>query len=175
MLTMTLPQWSLSRSWGDDDLPSAALIVALLAPPSIAAALPDLAALTKPPAAHVAAHGAAQLAPWRSARLTLWGAQVRWDDTWRAFVTHETADRAVVPVWERFETPSADAAAPAPSYVVMREMDCGRHAWRTTGVVSFPEANLEGKARFEPSSEGWRSPAEDADEVGPIYGSVCRR
>lgn len=152
-------------------MPSAALIVALLAPPSIAAALPDLPALTKPPAAHAAPH----TSPWREARLTLWGAQVRWDETWRAFVARETPDWAVVPVWERFETPAADAAAPAPSYVVMREMDCGRHAWRTTGVVSFPQPNLEGEGRFEPSSEAWRSPDEDPGDAGSIYGSVCRR
>lgn len=156
-------------------MPSAALIVALLAPPSIAAALPDLAASTKAPGAHAASLNASPTAPWRQARLTLWGAQVRWDEAWRGFVTHETADRAVVPVWERFETPSTDAAAPAPSYVVMREMDCGRRAWRTTGVVSFPQPNLEGDARFEPSSEAWRSAADGGEEVGSIYGSVCRR
>jgi hypothetical protein len=54
-------------------------------------------------------------------------------------------------------------------------MDCGQHVWRTTGVVSFPAANLEGPARFEASSEAWRSAAEDAGEVRSIYGSVCRR
>jgi hypothetical protein len=54
----------------------------------------------------------------------------------------------------------------------MSEMDCGQHAWRTTGVVSFPGANLEGQARFQPSSEAWRPADDDADS---IYGSVCRR
>ena len=148
-------------------MPSAALIVALLAPPSIAASLPSLPPLTK--------HPAAQVASLHDAKLTQWGAQVFWDNHWRAFVARETPNYAVVPVWERFETPSADAHAPAPSYVVMREMDCGQHVWRTVGVVSFPAANLAGEARFEPSREGWRSPAEDAGEVGSIYGSVCRR
>ena len=146
---------------------SAALIVALLAPPAFAAALPDLPPLTKPTAA-------ASAAPWRSARLTLWGTQVHWDQTWRAFVSSELPNYAVVPVWERFETPTANAQSPAPSYVVMREMDCGQHAWRTTGVVSFPGANLEGQARFQPSSEAWRS-ADGGDDVDSIYGSVCRR
>lgn len=149
-------------------MPSAALIVALLAPPSFAAILPDLHPLTK------AQPASASSAPWRGARLTLWGAQVRWDDKWRAFVSTEMPNYAVVPVWERFETPAAGPEGPAPSYVVMREMDCGQHAWRTTGVVSFPDANLEGQARFQPSSEGWRAADGDA-EVDPIYGSVCRR
>lgn len=148
-------------------MPSAALIVALLAPPSIAAALPDLPLLTKSVAVHATS--------WREAKLTLWGAHVRWDDRWRAFVAGETPNYAIVPVWERFETPNPDASAPAPSYIVMREMDCGQHLWRTTGVVSFPAANLEGQARFEPASEGWRSPAEEGEDAGSIYGSVCRR
>jgi hypothetical protein len=147
-------------------LPSAALIVALLAPPSFAAVLPELPPLTKPPAASAA--------PWGEARLTLWGAQVRWDDRWHAFVSTELPNYAVVPVWERYETPAAGADRPAPSYVVMREMDCGQHAWRTTGVVSFPAANLEGQARFQPSSEDWK-PADGDDDADSIYGSVCRR
>ena len=107
-------------------------------------------------------------------RLTLWGTQVRWDDKWGAFVTHEAADRGVVPVWERFETPSTDEEAPAPSFIVMREVDCYQHAWRTTGVVSFPAANLEGPARFERAGDGWQV-ADAGSEVGSIYGSVCRR
>ena len=148
-------------------MPSAALIIALLTPPSFAALPPALPASTKP----IPAHGQT----WREARLTLWGTQVRWDDAWRAFVARENADRVVVPVWERFETPNPEANAPAPSYVVMREMDCGQHLWRTTGVVSFPAANLEGQARFEASSEAWRPAAGDAGEVPSIYGSVCRR
>ena len=146
-------------------MPSAALIVALLAPPSFAAALPELPPLTKP--------AAVSAAPGRDARLTIWGTQVRWDPAWQAFVSSEIPNYAVVPVWERFETPTADAEAPAPSYVVMSEMDCGQHAWRTTGVVSFPGANLEGHARFQPSSEAWK-PA-DGDDADSIYGSVCRR
>ena len=167
VLTTALLTVELDRVlWGDEDLPSAALIIALLAPPSIAASLPSLPALTKPPA-----HATAS----RDAKLTQWGAQVFWDENWRAFVAREIPNYAVVPVWERFETPQAGPDAPAPSYVVMREMDCGQHAWRTVGVVRFPAANLEGEARFEPSKEGWRSPAEDSGEVGSIYGSVCRR
>ena len=148
-------------------MPSAALIVALLAPPSFAATLSELPPLTKPPAAVSAA-------PSRAARLTLWGAQVRWDDKWHAFVSTELPNYAVVPVWERYETAAADAAGPAPSYVVMREMDCGQRIWRTTGVVSFPGANLKGQARFQPSTEGWK-PAEGDDAADSIYGSVCRR
>lgn len=147
-------------------MPSAALIIALLTPPSFAALPPPLPALTT--------RTAVQVETWRQARLTLWGAHVRWDDAWGAFVAPETPNYAVVPVWERYETPQPDAASPAPSFVVMREMDCGQHLWRTTGVVTFPAANLKGPARFEPSREGWRPPTDDA-RVGSIYGSVCRR
>jgi hypothetical protein len=109
------------------------------------------------------------------ARLTLWGTQVRWDDGWRAFVTNENPDRAVVPVWERFEPPSEGGGRPAPSYVVMRQMDCAQHVWRTVGVVRFPAANLMGEARYERSDEAWSAPWEAMGELGSIYGSICRR
>jgi hypothetical protein len=95
-------------------LSSAALIIALLAPTTLHVAAPS----SVHPAAIVAESP-------KAARLVLWGTQVRWDDHWRAYVTHEVPDRAVAPVWERFETPSADAGGAAPSFIVMREMDCG--------------------------------------------------
>lgn len=145
----------------------AALIIALIAPPPMATTVAAPFAPTHGPAAAADA--------WSGARLTLWGTQVRWDARWRAFVTHENPDRAVVPVWERFETPSADIDRPSPSYIVMREMDCGRRVWRTMGVVRFPAANLKGEARFEPSDAPWRPPGEAGAEVVSIYGSICRR
>ncbi len=111
----------------------------------------------------------------KPARLVLWGAQVRWDNTWRAYVTHETADRAIVPVWERYETPSVDDETPAPSFVVMRDVDCGLHVWRTTGVIRYAAANLAGEASFQPSQEDWRAAGEADPELAPIYGAVCRR
>lgn len=111
----------------------------------------------------------------KAARLVLWGAQVRWDERWRAYVTHETPDRAVVPVWERFETPSADAELPAPSFIVMHEMDCGQHAWRATGVIRYAAANLAGEASFQPATGGWRAAGEADSELAPIYGAICRR
>jgi hypothetical protein len=143
------------------------LIIALIALPPMAAAGEDLSAPVHRPAARADA--------WSGARLTLWGTQVRWDADWRAFVTHENPDRTVVPVWERFETPSTDVDLPAPSYIVMREMDCGQHVWRTVGVVRFPAANLKGEARFEPSDDPWRTAGEAGGEVVSIYGSICRR
>ncbi len=144
-----------------------ALIVALLAPPPLHAA--ELSSVRS-----VSAADGAPEAP-RAARLALWGTQVRWDQAWRAYVTREAPDRAVVPVWERFETPSADAEAPAPSFIVMHEMDCGQHAWRTTGVIRYPAANLAGEASFQASEGGWRAAGEADSELAPIYGAVCRR
>jgi hypothetical protein len=145
-------------------LSGAALIIALLAPPALHAA--------ELPSVHPAA--VSREAP-KPARLALWGTQVRWDDRWRAYVTHEVADRAVIPVWERFETPSPDARVPAPSFIVMREMDCGQHAWRTVGVIHYAAANLAGEARFQPATDGWRAAGEADSELAPIYGAVCRR
>ena len=81
----------------------------------------------------------------------------------------------MVPVWERFETPSANAEVPAPSFIVMREMDCGQHAWRTTGVIRYAAANLEGEASFQSATDGWRTAGEADTELAPIYGAVCRR
>ncbi len=145
----------------------AALIIALIAPPPLSAAV------TVPPTPIQVAVARAEL--WSGARLTLWGTQERWDDHWRGFVTHENPDRTVVPVWERFETPSAEVDQPSPSYIVMREVDCGQHLWRTVGVVRFPAANLEGEALYEPSGDPWRAQGDARGEVISIYGSVCRR
>jgi hypothetical protein len=147
-------------------LSGAALIIALLAPPPLpGAGLPSVDPV---------AVSRLFEAP-TGARLALWGTQVRWDDRWRAYVTPEVPDRAVVPVWERFETPSAEIGAPAPSFIVMHEMDCGQHAWRTTGVIRYAAANLAGEPSFERAPGAWRGAGEADPQLAPIYGAVCRR
>ena len=141
-----------------------ALIVALAAPPPLVAA----------PMGVPAAVLSGAEAPWGS-RLALWGSQVRWDEAWRAYVAHETPDRGVVPVWERFETPNADIERAAPSFIVTRELDCGRRLWRTTAMITYAGANLAGPPEVQPVAEDWREPAAAGAELLPIWGAVCRR
>lgn len=145
-------------------MPVIGLIIALAAPPPLSAAPVG--------APSAVLRGAAAPA---GSRLALWGSQVRWDETWGAFVTHETADRGVVPVWERFETPSADAEKPAPSFIVTRELDCGRHQWRTTALIRYAGANLAGAPEVQAVAEDWRAGDDAGAELQPIYGAVCRR
>jgi hypothetical protein len=146
-------------------LPGTALIIALLLPPPLHMVAPALS-VHDLSAEHSQALG--------RARLVLWGTQVSWSERWGVFATPEVPNYGVAPVWERYETPSPDAEAPAPSFIVMREMDCRQGTWRTTGVVSYPSANLKGEARFERSGEGWRAP-ETTGDTGSIYRLVCRR
>lgn len=146
-------------------LSGTALIIALLLPPPLHTVAPALS-VHGLSAEHSQALG--------RARLAVWGTQVSWSERWGAFAANEVADYGVAPVWERFETPSANPEAPAPSFIVMLEMNCRQRAWRTTGMVSYPSANLGGEPHFERSGEGWQAP-ETAGDAGSIYRLVCRR
>ena len=111
---------------------------------------------------------------WSESRLALWGAGVDWDQHWRAYVSDEAPRQPVVKIWLRFETPRNANARLSRSFVVMRDLQCKGRAWRATGVVSYPDNNLEGEAVFQPASGPWRSVAEANGEEMRVFKAACR-